>query len=351
MRRGGRLLLLLAILVIVAIALVYFLFTQPQLTPPEVTPQPTEELTRSIVVARVDIPNNTVLTDTATFLNTREIPESQFNAAPGQYFTDASQLVNKQTIRQINFDEPIRRSDVTDTGLSILIPTAQPNQARPKAIPLRVDNQSGVVDLIRPGDFVDVLATFEIQVTVIRPGFGENNQIVFREEPLTGRSTKTLIQNVQVLQILKPAVPQGTPGAEGAAPAPAEGAGPPQTDASGQPIAQGEQQPTPVASASGNPTFQEGEWFVVLAMTDQQAEVLKFSGETGVITLVLRGRGDTAHETTLGSTLEILVSQYGLPVPGAIPPEVISPNDLTPVPTSAVPVATPVATPTSTPTP
>ena len=86
-------------------------------------------------------------------------------------------------------------------------------------------------------------------------------------------------------------------------------------------------------------------------MTDQQAEVLKFSGETGVITLVLRGRGDTALETTIGSTLEILVSQYGLPVPGAVPPEVISPNDLTPVPTSAVPVATPVATPTTTPTP
>jgi pilus assembly protein CpaB len=348
MRRGGRLVLLLIILLLVAGALVYFLISQPQLTPPAVTPQPTEELTRSIVVARVDIPNNTVLTDTATFINTREIPESQFNAAPGQYFTDASQLVNKQTVRQINFDEPIRRSDVTDTGLSILIPTAQPNQARPKAIPLRVDNQSGVVDLIRPGDFVDVLATFEIQVTVIRPGFGENNQIVFREEPLTGRSTKTLIQNVQVLQILKPAVPQGTPGAEGAAPAPAEGA-PPQTDASGQPIAQGTQQGTPAAAANTNPTFQEGEWFVVLAMTDQQAEVLKFSGETGVITLVLRGRGDTALETTIGSTLELLVSQYGLPVPGAVPPEVISPSDLTPVPTSAVPVATPVATPTPTP--
>jgi pilus assembly protein CpaB len=349
MRRGGRLLLLLLILLVVAAALIYFLVTQPQLAPQEVTPQPTEEPTVSIVVARVDIPSNTVLTDTATFLNTREIPESEFNASPGQFFTNPSQLTNKQTIRQVNFDEPIQRSAVTDTGLSILIPTAQPNQPRPKAIPLRVDNQSGVVDLIRPSDFVDVLATFEIQVTVIRPGFGENNQIVFREETLTGRSTKTLIQNVQVLQILKPAVPQGTPGAEGAAPAPAEGSAPPATDASGQPIDSSAQATT--EPAGSNDTFSEGEWFVVLAMTDQQAEILKFSGETGVVTLVLRGRGDTTIENTIGSTLDILVSQFGLPVPGAVPPDVISPSDLTPVPTSAVPVATPVATPTATPTP
>ena len=125
--------------------------------------------------------------------------------------------MNKQTVRQINFNERIRRSDVTEPGLSILIPTAQPNQPRPKAVPVQVDNLSGVADQIRPGDFVDILGSFEIQRTIIRPGFGENNQIVLREEAITGRSVKTLIQNVQVLQILKPAAPQGTPGAEGGA--------------------------------------------------------------------------------------------------------------------------------------
>jgi pilus assembly protein CpaB len=356
MRRGGRLLLLLLILVLVAGALIYFLFSQPALTtPPEVTPQPTEEVTRSIVVARIDIPANTVMTDTVTYLNTREIPESEFNAAAGQYFTDPAQLVNKQTVQQVNFDQPIRRADVVDSGLSILIPTAQPGQTRPKAIPLRVDNLSGVADLIRPGDFVDVLSSFEIQVTVIRPGFDQNNQIVFREEPLTGRTTKTLIQNVQVLQILKPAVPQGTPTADGSAPAPAPAetqSGPPATDASGQPIAQGQATASPPPGSTG--TFTEGEWILVLALTDQQAEILKFSGEAGTITLVLRGRGDSAVEETIGSTLEILVGQFGLPVPGAVPPSVISPADLTPGPTTnAAPAApaAPVGTPSVTPTP
>jgi pilus assembly protein CpaB len=87
-------------------------------------------------------------------------------------------------------------------------------------------------------------------------------------------------------------------------------------------------------------------------MTDQQAEILKFSVETGTITLTLRGRGDTAVDTTVGSTLSILVAQFGLPLPSGAMPDVVSPNDLTPVPTSAVPVnPNPTTTPTPSPTP
>ena len=354
MRRGGRLFLLLGILLLVAAALAYFVLTQPPTPSPELVPTPTQEIKKKIVIARIDIPANTILTDTETFLGVIDIPESEFNAAPGQYFETTSELLNKQTVRQINFNERIRRSDVTDPGLSILIPTAQPNQPRPKAVPVQVDNLSGVADQIRPGDFVDILGSFEIQRTIIRPGFGENNQIVLKEEALTGRSVKTLIQNVQVLQVLKPAVPQGTPGAEGSAPAAQEQAQP-QTDASGQPIQPGQQgqQQTPQSTGPQTTgTFQPGEWILTLALTDQQAEIVKFSVEAGAISLALRGRGDTAVDTTIGSTMSLLVSQFGLPLPGGAVPEVISPGDLTPVPTSAAPVnTTPTLSPTPSPTP
>jgi pilus assembly protein CpaB len=348
MRRGGRLFLLLGILLLVAAALAYFVLTQPPTPSPDLVPTPTQEIRKTIVIARIDIPANTILTDTETFLGVIDIPESEFNAAPGQYFETTAELLNKQTVRQINFNERIRRSDVTDPGLSILIPTAQPNQPRPKAVPVQVDNLSGVADQIRPGDFVDILGSFEIQRTIIRPGFGENNQIVLREEVITGRSVKTLIQNVQVLQVLKPAVPQGTPGAEGQAP-PAEEQAQPQTDASGQPIQPG--QPTQQSTGPQTTgTFQPGEWILTLALTDQQAEVVKFSVDAGTISLALRGRGDAAVDNTIGATLSLLVSQFGLPLPGAAVPEVISPGDLTPVPTSAAPVnATPTPSPTPTP--
>jgi len=347
MRRGGRLFLLLGILIIVAAALIYFVISQPQSPPPELTPQPTQEQKRAIVIARIDIPNNTVLTDTETFLGTIEIPESEFNSAPGQYFTSPNDLLNKQTSRQINFNERIKRTDITEPGLSILIPTAQPNQPRPKAFPLTVSNLSGVVDQVRPGDFVDVLVSFQVVRTIIRPSFeGGTNTITFKEEQITDHPVKTLIQNVQVLQILKQAVAEGTPGA--ATPVPQ--AGPPATDASGQPAAAGGT-PTPQSTGPRNTgTFQPGDWFLVLALTDQQSEVMKYSIENGVITLALRGRGDTTVDTTIGSTLQILVEQFGLPLPAAPVPEVISQSDLTPVPTVVVPAgASP--TPTATPTP
>ena len=352
MRRGGRLFLLLGILILVAAALAYFVLSQPQNPSPELVAAPTQEIKKKIVVARIDIPANTILTDTETFLGVIDIPESEFNAGQGQYFEATSDLLNKQTVRQINFNERITRSDITEPGLSILIPTAQPNQPRPKAVPVSVDSLSGVADQVRPGDFVDILTTIEIQRTIIRPGFGENNQIIFKEDSITGKSVKTLIQNVQVLQVLKPAVPQGTPGAEGSAPAPAaQEQGPPQTDANGQPIQPGQAgQPTQQTGPKTTGTFQAGNWILMLALTDQQAEIVKFSTESGTISLALRGRGDTAVDNTIGATLSLLVSQFGLPLPGGAEPEVISQNDLTPVATSAAPV-NPATTPTTTPTP
>jgi len=348
MRRGGRLFLLLGILVLVAAALAYFVLSQPQSPSPALVAAPTVEIKKKIVVARIDIPANTILTDTETFLGVIDIPESEFNSAPGQYFESTNELVNKQTVRQINFNDRIRRSDVTEPGLSILIPTAQANQPRPKAVPVSVNSLSGVADQIRPGDFVDILTTIEIQRTVIRPGFGDANQVILKEESFTGKSVKTLIQNVQVLQVLKPAVPQGTPGAE-AAPPPAA-AGPPPVDANGQPIPAGQQPTSHSQGPQTTGTFQPGDWILTLALTNQQAEIVKFSTETGTISLALRGRGDAAVENTLGATLSLLVSQFGLPLPGGAPPELISQSDLTPVATLPAP-ANAVTTPTLTPTP
>jgi pilus assembly protein CpaB len=345
MRRGGRLFLLLGILILIVGALAYLVLSQPNLVNQQLTPQPTQELKRKIVIARIDIPNNTVITDTEGLLTTADIPESEFAAAPGQYFTNQTELMNKQTLRAISFNERIRRADVTDPGLSIQIPTALPNQPRVKAIPFQVNNLTGVADQIKPSDYVDVLASFIVKRTYLRPSFGENNQIIIKEEPFEGQTTKTLLQNIQVLQIRKPAPPaEGTPTPGGAAQS-----GPPPTNPSGQPV----QTSSGVSgqASSGN-EIQPGNWLLVLAVTDQQAEVLKFALEQSTgLTLVLRGRGDSAIETTTGATFDLLVSQYGVPVPQPVPPALLPGNQLTPIPTTGAPAATPVTTPSVTPTP
>jgi pilus assembly protein CpaB len=352
MRRGGRLILLLGVLIAAAAALFLYVFLQSPPTPAEVPNiPPTEPPRKQIVVARIDIPSNSVLTDTETFLQLGEISEADFNARPRDYFTSSGELQGKVTLRLISAGEPIFRGDVQEAGLSLQIPPAAPNEARPKAFPLRVENLSGVADQITPGDFVDVIASFRFTRTFLRPGFDDQGQIIIREETIADLlSTKTLVQNVQVLKVIKPpAAPEGTPTPGGAPP---DQAGPPETDESGQPVGAGGTEGQADQSGQAGPTLTSGTWILVLAVTDQEAEIIKFSREqNNAITLVLRGRGDTATETTIGATIDLLVSAYGLPVPDPAAPAFFAPNELTQIPTvaTATPAETPAVTPTPTP--
>lgn len=343
MRRGGRLLLLLGVFIAAAAALFLFLYLgqSPQASPVNI--QPTVVQTKQVVVARIDIPNNTVLTDTETFLDLSEIPEATYNASPNQYFTSIGEVQGKLTLRPIQATEALRPGDLTDAGLSLQIPVAAANQPRPKAFAFPVDNLSGVADQIKPGDFVDVIASFRFTRVLLRPGFNEQGQLIIKEDTVTDlQSTKTLVQNVQVLKIVRPAPPEGTPTPGGAAPAEA----PPQTDSGGQQSGQ-----SGTGSTTGAETVPQGSWLLILAVTDQQAEIIKLSRERGSgITLVLRGRGDSAVESTTGATIDLLVTRFGLPIPEPASPAFFSPNQLTQVPTTAATTG-PAAAGTPTPTP
>src|SRR5262245_20698916 len=123
--RGGRLFLLLGVVVAAAAAVLLFLFLQPTTTPPggEVL-QPTPEPPRvPVVVARVDLPAGTILSDTETFLTIEQIPEPDFNAQPGGLFRSPGELMNKVTVRPLLANERISRADVIDGGLSLIMPT------------------------------------------------------------------------------------------------------------------------------------------------------------------------------------------------------------------------------------
>jgi pilus assembly protein CpaB len=352
MRRGGRLILLLGVVIAAAAALFLLFFVRQSPPPTTVTPAlPTEAPKRRVIVARIDIPNNTVLTDTETYLQPADIPEVDYNARSSEFFTSIGELEGKVTQRAITAAEPILKSDVIEGGLSLQIPPAAPDEPRPKAYPLQVSNLSGVADQIKPGDQVDVLATFNFTRVLLRPSFNEQGQLVIKEDTIPDLlSTKTLVQNVQVMRIVRPpAAPEGTP-TPGGAP---QQEGPPQTDASGQPgqpSGQDGQTAQPGQPAPGE-TLTPGNWILVLALTDQEAEIVDLSRRHGnVVTLVLRGRGDTAVETTIGATVDLLVSRYGLPLPNPAGPAFFAPNELTPLPTT-VTTPTPAGTPAGTPTP
>src|SRR3712207_1233279 len=102
MRRGGRLILLLGVVIAAAAALFLYVFLQGNQPATQIDNlPPTEAPKKRIVVARIDIPNNSVLTDTETLLQTGEISEEEYNSRPNQYFTSIGELQDMVTLRAI----------------------------------------------------------------------------------------------------------------------------------------------------------------------------------------------------------------------------------------------------------
>lgn len=341
MRRGGVLILLIGLILIVG-AIALFLFLQPSAVNSIIgggggaaaTALPTEVPQVEVVRARVEIPANTVITDTVTLLEVITIPQTEFDSA--QNFSSVSEIEGKLTLRTFRPNEALAKSGLTDPGLSQQIPTGEPDRARDKAYPFVVNNLSGVADQIKPGDFVDVVATFSVTRrqsyptgTSIEEQAGVQVPVLEREltDPVAS-STKTLVQRAQVLRILRPvttaeATPEGGEAAQDAGSLP-------QVDESGQPI---DPNATGDAAVSGGIT--EGAWTLILAVNNQEVELMEFAlASNARMVLVLRGAGDTAFEPTIGATLDLLVAEFGLPLPRALPPRVFSPDEVfTPEPT------------------
>jgi Flp pilus assembly protein CpaB len=172
-------------------------------------------------------------------------------------------------------------------------------EAGEKAIAFQVDRVTGLDFLLVPGDHIDIVISQDVtplQQTVDSVGSGNP-----RFEAVTGlsnaRTVKTIIQDRRVLYVsqtrARPAV-TGTPTA-GATPPPAEQA--------------------PIDSV-----------IIVFAGSDQDAELIKFAqrdlNEVGALTAVLRRTEDTEEgvndPATTGMTLNLLVEEYGVPVPDII---------------------------------
>jgi pilus assembly protein CpaB len=332
MRRGGVLILLIGLILIVG-AIALFLFFQPNTLVGPAQPTsalPTEIPQVEVVRARVDIPANSVISDTATLLEVITIPQTEFD--PDENLSSISEVNGLLTTRGFRANEIIVRSALTEPGLSQQIPTAEADRARDKAYPFIVNNLSGVADQIKPGDFVDVVATFIVTRrqsyptgTIIEEQGGVNVPVLQTElTDQTLSSTKTLVQRAQVIRIVRPAVAEATP--EGGE-APAESGSLPQVDESGQPIVpEGE-------AAAGSIT--QGTWTLILAVNNQEVELMEFAlASNARMVLVLRGAGDTTFEPTIGATLDLLVAEFGLPLPRPLPPRVVSQEEaFTPEPT------------------
>lgn len=297
------------------------------------------------MVARIDLDENTFITDTETLLDVEKIPTDLYEERQDIYIleTERTEIFGKVLSVPVQAGTRIERSFLAPPGLSQQMPTAEPGRPRPKGYPLEVDTYTGVADQVQIGDLVDVVATYDVERRVYTPPLPTPIPLPGEapEPPKQGNldiinlpSTKTIVQRAKVLNIVRPPPPTPTPLPEGAEPPPPA---PPQ-----------QQQQQNQESGIKNKITQ-GQWQIVLAVSDQEAEVLEFSQKSGAkLTLVLRGVGDNVYEDTIGVTFDLVVSEFGLPLPGIDEPYIFNPElDAQ----SFVPTARPTLPPTPEPQP
>jgi pilus assembly protein CpaB len=292
LKRSNRIVLLIGILLaVVAFVAVIVLFNQQKPAEVVLTTTPT-------VYARTNIALGSVITQ--DMLETRDLDNT---VRPADAFGDVGLVVGK-TARADIPQGALITSAYFSAGAGGQTDVAALLEPGLRAIAVQVDQVSGVGTLINVGDRVDVVLGLtgadKFPLVTIDP----------TTEQLTGvanyntTSTKLLLQNMQVIGTLVPPA-ETTSGSSG-------------------------------TSTSSGPALTGAQQLVILAVSAQQAEVIKFAQMDGQISLVLRSPADFRDangnpvtpqgDQTSGVVLRTLIDQYGV-----LPPNVIQANDL-PVP-------------------
>jgi pilus assembly protein CpaB len=239
-----------------------------------------DAINTTVVVAAADVPLGTTLT--SDMVATQDIREKD---KPVGSYTLTSEVIGRTVTTQLTNGQLVDANAFSAT-------TVNPDIARlldpgRRAMSLEVNYIAGVGTLIKPGDRVDVVVGVTGAAFPIVTTDPETDLVT----PVTGvnpTSIKAIIQNLEVVGALLPA------------PVVAEGEAPP-----------------PGPFSAGGP----GTQLVILGVTAQQAEVLRFaqSADTS-ISLILRSPEDeeAPDEATTGITLRQLVDEWAV-----IPPELV----------------------------
>ena len=253
MKRSNRLILLIGVfLAVVAFVLIVILLGNQTKdnNSPNATPSPI-----STVIAAQDIPLGATITE--EMLTTQNLPPVQ--RLPGA-FQVPSQVVGQIARQEVTSGEQITSATLSTNQTHIDVP---PNQ---RAMSVQVDATSGVGTAIQAGDHVDlILGLTGDAFPVVQLNPQDNSiQVV---AGLNNTSVKLLLEGMQVLATVQP-----------------------------EPASSGNQNNNNNPSASPTPSgpglTQDSTELVILSVTAQQAEVIKFAQLQGSISLVLRSPKD-----------------------------------------------------------
>ena len=217
------------------------------------------------VVAKQDIPARTKITTAMV-----EVRQISLDDRSDLAYTDLSDVVGRVTRYPIATSEQVLSTKVvaldsaavTGDSLSYVIPDGR------RAMAVDVNEVVAVGGLVLPGDYVDVMATFDV---TFRDGEDEKTEDKY--------FTRLILQNIEVLAVAQTVVdapPEaGTATSSGGE---ATAAGSETTD--GQRARNTEAEPEPKANT------------VTLSMTPQEAQLIFLAEQNGVIRMAVRPYGD-----------------------------------------------------------
>jgi Flp pilus assembly protein CpaB len=288
LKRSNRLILLIGVfLAVVAFVLIVLLLGQnnpPTTGGPNASPQPIDT-----VIAAKDIALGATITE--DMLTVQKLEPGKRNAGA---FQDPSQIIGQIAREQVTAGQQITSTTLNAQAIHhIEVPPGQ------RAMSVQVDAVSGVGTAIQAGDYVDMvigLTGDAFPVVQLNPQ-DKSIQVV---AGLNNTSVKLIVEGLQVLGTVQP-----------------------QTESSGSQNQNQNNNASPSATPSSPGLAQDTTELVVLSVTAQQAEVIKFAQMQGNISLVLRSPKDFFDENgqpvlpvpagTTGVILKTLVDEgYGV---------------------------------------
>ncbi|HVG00120.1 MAG TPA: Flp pilus assembly protein CpaB [Chloroflexia bacterium] len=302
--RGGRFLLILgAGLAVMSFVVVYILMSRGSLltSSQAASSVPTAVPVTNVVVVKQDVPAYTVLDASNT-----SIKEVEATTVMSDSTSEPSAVYGKMTTAPLTVGQQVRQDQLTESGFSNVLARGE------KAFALPIPPRSAFGGALTEGDHVDILwsAGLKLKYELAPDGtVKESNDVI--------STTKALLQDVKIMRVIN--LEQPAPPSEG--------------DEEAEPVVLRPGASQTSAMYAFDAPYQQ---VLILGVTDQEAEVLKFAMEGGYIDLTLRSsavqrdaegkevmgadgkpvRGDHEVEKTTGITIDTLIEQYGvLPIP------------------------------------
>jgi Flp pilus assembly protein CpaB len=302
--RGGKFLLILgAGLAVLAFVVVYVVMSRGVTGNVDNTATVPQTTLVPVAVVSMDVPAYTILD--AANLTTTDVEAS---TVATNTTSSAAMVTGKMTLVPLSKGQPVRTDQLTQTGFSNILAKGE------RAFALAVPERSTFGNAVTENDRIDLLWTTMLEYDSQHPA--EGGQVRYEKTVYT--STKTLLQNVHVMRVIQ--LRQTPPAGQ---------------NQQGQQVEQTAATTAAVNTAAMYAPDAPVSTVLVLGVTDQQAEVIKFARENGTVDLTLRSsalqkddqgnvvkdeagkevRGDQDIEKTTGISINILIDQYGLPIP------------------------------------